>query len=167
MSTDNLHKKFNEVKNKFIGLKILKKLGPKSNLNANSFNKSFIESYNDLVEQGLKINTKRFVMELIKIAFTDYVPTDKELNPYVAKMINGNKIDFTGFIRTYAKFLFDRYQGKGKSKSFKNIIVFNPDSTTYTVLDSSKDLDSPDLEITGGIEFGATQVPKSPQIGIA
>ena len=82
-------------------------------------------------------------------------------------MLVGNKVDPESFLKTYTKLLFDRYQGSGEDQSFKNIIVFNPGSTTYTVLDSSDDLDSTDLEITGGIEFGATQVPKSPQIGIA
>jgi hypothetical protein len=100
-------------------------------------------------------------------AFTDNLPTAEELAPYVDMMMDGNKIDYTKFVRTYTKFLFDRYQGSGKDKKFKNIIVFNPGTTTYTVLDSSADLDSDLVTIKGGIDFAGTQVPKSPQIGIA
>jgi hypothetical protein len=167
LSTDDISKKFKELKDKFIGAKLLAKLGKKSKLNTKSFNQGFIKAYNELVDQGLKINTKKFVGEVIKTAFTANTPSDKELNPYISKMLVGNKVDPESFLKTYTKLLFDRYQGSGEDQSFKNIIVFNPGSTTYTVLDSSEDLDSPDLEITGGIEFGATQVPKSPQIGIA
>ena len=145
----------------------MRKAGAKSSLNGNSFNKSFIDEFNALIDSGLKVKTKEFVTDVIKGAFSDQIPTDKELTPYVRKMIKGRKIDPQSFLRNYSKFLFDRYQGTGDDTSFQNIIVFNPGTTTYTVLDSSKDLDSPDLFITGGIEFGATQVPKSPQIGIA
>ncbi len=130
-------------------------------------NQGFIKEYNSLIDRGLKIDTKKFLTDVIIAAFTDNFPTAEELSPYVDMMIDNNKIDYTKFVRTYAKFLFDRYQGSGKDKKFKNIIVFNPGTTTYTVLDSSADLDSDLVTITGGIEFGATQVPKSPQIGIA
>ena len=82
-------------------------------------------------------------------------------------MVVGNKIDYDRFVKEYAKFLMVRYQGSGKDKKFEGILVFNPTSGSYTVLDSSKDLDYAGLEITGGIEFGANMVPKSPQIGIA
>ena len=167
LSTDDISKKFKELKDKFIGAKTLAKLGKKSKLNTKSFNQGFIRAYNELVDQGLKIDTKKFVGEVIKTAFTANTPSDKELKPYISKMLVGNKVDPESFLKTYTKLLFDRYQGSGEDQSFKNIIVFNPGSTTYTVLDSSDDLDSTDLEITGGIEFGATQVPKSPQIGIA
>jgi len=167
LSTTKMPGVFNNLKDRYIGTKALRKAGTKSSLNKPSFNTSFIDAFNDLIDSGLKVKTKEFVTDVIKGAFTDQIPTDKELEPYVAKMIKGNKIDPQSFLRNYSKFLFDRYQGTGKDTSFQNVIVFNPGTTTYTVLDSSKDLDSPDLKITGGIEFNATQVPKSPQIGIA
>ena len=167
LSTDKIVGKFKTLTKRYIGTKALRKAGAKSSLNGNSFNKSFIDEFNALIDSGLKVKTKEFVTNTIKGAFTDQIPTDKELEPYVRKMIKGRKIDPESFLRNYSKFLFDRYQGTGDDTSFQNIIVFNPGTTTYTVLDSSQDLDSPDLKITGGIEFGATQVPKSPQIGIA
>jgi len=158
---------FAKIKLNYFGKNILTKLGKDSSINKSSMNQSFIKEYNGLIDGGLKINTKKFLIDVIIAAFTDNFPTAKELSPYVDMMIDGNKIDYTKFVRTYAKFLFDRYQGSGKGKKFKNIIVFNPGTTTYTVLDSSADLDSDLVTVTGGIEFGATQVPKSPQIGIA
>lgn len=158
---------FAKIKLNYFGKNILTKLGKESSINKSSMNQSFIKEYNGLIDGGLKINTKKFLIDVIIAAFTDMIPTAKELSPYVDLMIDNNKIDYTKFVRTYAKFLFDRYQGSGKDKKFKNIIVFNPGTTTYTVLDSSADLDSDLVTISGGIEFGATQVPKSPQIGIA
>ena len=159
--------RFDRVKEKHFGTGFKAKFGKESNMIKASVNQRFIKEYNILIDKGLKVNTKQFVTDIIKAAFTDNFPSDKELAPFVNKMIKGNKIDYDIFVKEYAKFLMDRYQGVGKDKKFTNIIVFNPGTTTYTVLDSSKDLDSPDLEITGGIEFAATQVPKSPQIGIA
>jgi len=158
---------FAKIKLNYFGKNILTKLGNKSSINKSSMNQGFIKEYNSLIDRGLKIDTKKFLTDVIMAAFTDNFPTAEELSPYVDIMIDNNKIDYTKFVRTYAKFLFDRYQGSGKDKKFKNIIVFNPGTTTYTVLDSSADLDSNLVTITGGIEFGATQVPKSPQIGIA
>ena len=166
LSKEPNSKLFKVVKDKHIGAKRLQKLGTKSRLNYSSLNQGFVKAYNELIDQGVKIDTKAFLTDTIMAAFTTKRPTDKELAPYVKQMIIGGKIDYAMFVKTYAKFLFDRYQGKGEEQAFKNIIVFNPTSTSYTVLDSSKDLDHPDLEITGGIEFGADQVPKSPQIGI-
>ena len=158
---------FAKIKLNYFGKNILTKLGKESSINKSSMNQGFIKEYNSLIDRGLKIDTKKFLTDVIIAAFTDNFPTAEELSPYVDIMIDNNKIDYTKFVRTYAKFLFDRYQGSGKDKKFKNIIVFNPGTTTYTVLDSSADLDSDLVTITGGIEFGATQVPKSPQIGIA
>ena len=158
---------FAKIKLNYFGKNILTKLGKESSINKSSMNQGFIKEYNSLIDRGLKIDTKKFLTDVIIAAFTDNFPTAEELSPYVDIIIDNNKIDYTKFVRTYAKFLFDRYQGSGKDKKFKNIIVFNPGTTTYTVLDSSADLDSDLVTITGGIEFGATQVPKSPQIGIA
>ena len=166
LSKEPNSKLFKVVKDKHIGAKRLQKLGTKSRLNYSSLNQGFVKAYNELIDQGVKIDTKAFLTDTIMAAFTTKRPTDKELAPYVKQMIIGKKMDYDMFVKAYAKFLFDRYQGKGEEQAFKNIIVFNPTSTSYTVLDSSKDLDHPDLEITGGIEFGADQVPKSPQIGI-
>ena len=167
LGTSKMAPRFDRVKEKHFGTGFKAKFGKESNLIKASVNQRFIKEYNILIDKGLKVNTKQFVTDIIKAAFTDNFPSDKELAPFVNKMIKGNKIDYDIFVKEYAKFLMDRYQGVGKDKKFTNIIVFNPGTTTYTVLDSSKDLDSPDLEITGGIEFAATQVPKSPQIGIA
>ena len=167
LGTSKMAPRFDRVKEKHFGTGFKAKFGQESNLIKASVNQRFIKEYNILIDKGLKVNTKQFVTDIIKAAFTDNFPSDKELAPFVNKMIKGNKIDYDIFVKEYAKFLMDRYQGVGKDKKFTNIIVFNPGTTTYTVLDSSKDLDSPDLEITGGIEFAATQVPKSPQIGIA
>jgi len=167
LGTSKMAPRFDRVKEKHFGTGFKAKFGKESNMIKASVNQRFIKEYNILIDKGLKVNTKQFVTDIIKAAFTDNFPSDKELAPFVNKMIKGNKIDYDIFVKEYAKFLMDRYQGVGKDKKFTNIIVFNPGTTTYTVLDSSKDLDSPDLEITGGIEFAATQVPKSPQIGIA
>jgi len=158
---------FNRVKLKHFGKGFQEKFGEKSVLNKNSLNSTFIKQYNEFIDKGLQVDSEEFLKDCIKAAFTDLVPTDTELAPYLEKMLDGNKIDYNGFVKTYAKFLFDRYQGTGDEKKFKNIIVFNPTSTTYTVLDGSDDLDRDFLFITGGIEFGGSQVPKSPQIGIA
>ena len=167
LGTSKMAPRFDRVKEKHFGTGFKAKFGKESNMIKASVNQRFIKEYNIRIDKGLKVNTKQFVTDIIKAAFTDNFPSDKELAPYVNKMIKGNKIDYDIFVKEYAKFLMDRYQGVGNDKKFTNIIVFNPGTTTYTVLDSSKDLDSPDLEITGGIEFAATQVPKSPQIGIA
>jgi len=167
LGTSKMAPRFDRVKEKHFGTGFKAKFGKESNLIKASVNQRFIKEYNIRIDKGLKVNSKQFVTDIIKAAFTDNFPSDKELAPYVDKMIKGNKIDYDIFVKEYAKFLMDRYQGVGNDKKFTNIIVFNPGTTTYTVLDSSKDLDSPDLEITGGIEFAATQVPKSPQIGIA
>jgi hypothetical protein len=167
LSKEPNSKLFKVVKDKHIGAKRLQKLGTKSRLNYPSLNQGFVKAYNELIDQGVKIDTKAFLTDTIMAAFTTKRPTDKELAPYVKQMIIGKKMDYDMFVKAYAKFLFDRYQGKGEEQAFKNIIVFNPTSTSYTVLSSSKDLDYAGLEITGGIEFGADQVPKSPQIGIA
>jgi hypothetical protein len=167
LGTSKMAPRFDRVKLKHFGKGYQAKFGEKSTLNKESLNQTFIKEYNDFIDKGLKIDSKEFLTDCIMAAFTDNVPTDKELEPYVEKMVVDNKIDYNGFVRTYAKFLFDRYQGAGDDKKFKNIIVFNPGSTTYTVLDGSDDLDSEFVVITGGIEFGGSQVPKSPQIGIA
>jgi hypothetical protein len=167
LGTSKMAPRFDRVKEKHFGTGFKAKFGKESNMIKASVNQRFIKEYNIRIDKGLKVNSKQFVTDIIKAAFTDNFPSDKELAPYVNKMIKGNKIDYDIFVKEYAKFLMDRYQGVGNDKKFTNIIVFNPGTTTYTVLDSSKDLDSPDLEITGGIEFAATQVPKSPQIGIA
>ena len=167
LGTSKMAPRFDRVKEKHFGTGFKAKFGKESNMIKASVNQRFIKEYNIRIDKGLKVNSKQFVTDIIKAAFTDNFPSDKELAPYVSKMIKGNKIDYDIFVKEYAKFLMDRYQGVGNDKKFTNIIVFNPGTTTYTVLDSSKDLDSPDLEITGGIEFAATQVPKSPQIGIA
>jgi len=167
LSTSKNPKAFKTVKDKHIGAKRLQQLGKNSYLNYPSLNLRFIKAYNELVDKGLKIDTKQFLTDTVIAAFTTNFPTNKELAPYVKQMVVGNKIDYDMFVRAYAKFLMVRYQGEGKDKNFEGIIVFNPGTTTYTVLGSSADLDSDHLEISGGIEFGATQVPKSPQIGIA
>jgi len=167
LGTSPMKPKFDQIKLKYFGKNILTKLGKDSRINKHAINQRFIEEYNGLVDQGLKINTKKFLIDVIIAAFTDNFPTAEELAPYVDMMMDGNKIDYNKFVRTYAKFLFDRYQGSGKDKKFKNIIVFNPGTTTYTVLDSSADLDSDLVTVTGGIDFAGEQVPKSPQIGIA
>ena len=172
LSTDEKKNEFNTIKKDYFGVVLLKKLGSKSRIRKHSVNKGFIEEFNTLIDKGLRtkgraFNTKQFLIDIIKAAFSSNVPSNKELLPYVNKMIVNNKIEYDKFVRTYSKFLMDRYQGLGEDKNFSSIIVFNPKSTTYTVLDSSKDLDSADVVITGGIEFGAKQVPKSPQIGIA
>jgi hypothetical protein len=166
LSTSKMNDVFKKIKNKHIGEKNLRKLGPNSSINKSSFNQSFIKEYNEIVDK-IKIKTKQFLTDVIKGAFLDTVPTDKELSPYVDEMIVGNKINADSFLKNYTKFLFNRYQGAGKDQKFKNIIVFNPRSTTYTVIASAGDLDSKDLLLTGGIDFGGAQVPKSPQIGIA
>ena len=172
LSTDEKKNEFNKIKKDYFGVALLKKLGSKSRIGKHhSVNVGFIEEFNTLIDKGLRtkgraFNTKQFLIDIIKAAFSSNVPSNKELLPYVNKMIVNNKIEYDKFVRTYSKFLMDRYQGLGEDKNFSSIIVFNPKSTTYTVLDSSKDLDSADVVITGGIEFGAKQVPKSPQIGI-
>jgi len=167
LGTSKMAPRFDRVKLKHFGKGFQAKFGENSSLNKDSLNQTFIKEYNEFIDKGLRVDSKEFLKDCIMAAFTDNVPTDKELEPYVGKMTVNNKIDYNGFVRTYAKFLFDRYQGSGDDKKFKNIIVFNPGSTTYTVLDGSDDLDSEFVVITGGIEFGGSQVPKSPQIGIA
>jgi hypothetical protein len=167
LGTSKMGPRFIRVKRKHFGQGYDKKFGKDSYLVRSSVNQRFIKEYNDRIDKGLKVNTKQFLTDVIKAAFTDNFPTNKELAPYVKQMVVKNKIDYDAFVRTYAKFLMVRYQGAGDDKKFKNIIVFNPKTTTYTVLDSSDDLDRDDVVITGGIEFAATQVPKSPQIGIA
>ena len=174
LSTSPNPKLFKTLKEKHIGAKVLQKhfkdLGNKSYLagkDSYSVNQRFIRQFNELIDKGLKINVSAFLTDIIISAFTDNSPTEKELAPYIKKMVVGNKIDYDRFVKEYAKFLMVRYQGSGKDKKFEGILVFNPTSGSYTVLDSSKDLDYAGLEITGGIEFGANMVPKSPQIGIA
>jgi len=174
LSTSKNPKSFKTLKEKHIGAKVLQKhfkdLGNKSYLagkDSYSVNQRFINQLNDLIDKGLKIDNKAFLTDTIIAAFTHNHPTGKELVPYVKQMVVGNKIDYDKFVKAYAKFLMVRYQGSGKDKKFKGIIVFNPITGSYTVISSYKDLDFKDLDITGGIEFGATQVPKSPQIGIA
>ena len=167
LATSKMPGVFKKIKDKYFSPSVLKKVGPKSAINSNSFTQKFIDDLNKLIDAGMKFNKpKNFLVDVIKGAFTDKIPTDKELKPYIDKMIVGKKIDAEAFKLNYAKFLFNRYKGTDGA-SFKNIIVFNPGTTTYTVLDNADDLESPDLEITGGIEFGGHQVPKSPQIGIA
>ena len=167
LSTSPMKKDFEKIKAKYFSPNLLKKAGPKSALNKHSFNASFIKELNELIDSGLKFSKpKSFLADMIMGAFTDKVPTKKELKPYIDKMVIGGRIDNEAFLLNYTKFLYNRYKGP-EGESFKNIIVFNPGTTTYTVLDSADDLNSPDLEITGGIEFGGDQVPKSPQIGIA
>ena len=162
------------MKEKHIGANVLQKhfkdLGNKSYLageNSYSLNQRFIRQLNELIDKGLKIDVSAFLTDAIIIAFTDNTPTEEELAPYVKKMIVGNKIDYDRFVKAYAKFLMVRYQGSGKDKKFEGILVFNPRTGSYTVLSSAKDLDYKGIEITGGIEFGGAQVPKSPQIGIS
>ena len=174
LSTSPNKKLFKALKEKHIGAKVLQKhfkdLGNKSFLagkDSYSINQRFIRQFNELIDKGLKIDTKAFVTDAIMSAFTDNAPTEKELSPYIEKMVGDNKIDYDRFVKAYAKFLMVRYQGSGKDKKFEGILVFNPTSGSYTVLSSANDLDYKDLEVTGGIEFGANQVPKSPQIGIA
>jgi len=76
--------------------------------------------------------------------------------------------DYEKFVRGYAKFLYNRYKGVGQEEEhFKNIIVFNPGQETYTVIDGADDFDNEKVVITGGIEYGGSQVPKSPQVGVA
>ena len=174
LSTSPNPKLFKTLKEKHIGAKVLQKhfkdLGNKSYLagkDSYSINQRFIRQFNELIDKGLKINVSAFLTDIIISAFTDNSPTEKELAPYIKKMIVSNKIDYDRFVKEYAKFLMVRYQGSGKDKKFEGILVFNPTTGSYTVLSSSKDLDYAGLEITGGIEFGANMVPKSPQIGIA
>jgi hypothetical protein len=174
LSTSPTPKLFKTVKEKHIGANVLQKhfkdLGNKSYLageNSYSLNQRFIRQLNELIDKGLKIDVSAFLTDAIIIAFTDNTPTEEELAPYVKKMIVGNKIDYDRFVKAYAKFLMVRYQGSGKDKKFEGILVFNPRTGSYTVLSSAKDLDYKGIEITGGIEFGGAQVPKSPQIGIS
>ena len=124
LSKEPNSKLFKVVKDKHIGAKRLQKLGTKSRLNYSSLNQGFVKAYNELIDQGVKIDTKAFLTDTIMAAFTTKRPTDKELAPYVKQMIIGGKIDYAMFVKTYAKFLFDRYQGKGEEQAFKNIIVF-------------------------------------------
>ena len=161
---------FKKIKIKYFGKDFETKLGVKyaTITGGNSLNQTFISELNRYVLEGNEFDTKGFLYTSIAGAFTNDAPDKKELNPYVEPMVgDDNTVNYNVFVRNYAKFLFSRYQGKEENKKFKNIIVFNPGTTTYTVLDGADDIDRDDVTVTGGIEFGGAQVPKSPQIGIS
>ena len=170
LGTSNMRGQFKKIKIKYFGKDFETKLGDKyaTITSKNSLNQTFINELNRYVLEGNEFDTRGFLYTSIAGAFTNDAPDKKELNPYVEPMVgDDNTVNYNVFVRNYAKFLFSRYQGKEENKKFKNIIVFNPGTTTYTVLDGADDIDRDDVTVTGGIEFGGDQVPKSPQIGIS
>jgi len=196
IATSPIVKKFDKIKQEFFFSHLndkQKKQEPFADLaKTNTIGKTSIPLINHAIDSiehitGKKFDGIGFMNECIKACFTDNVPTDKELNQYVVPMIGGERVekvkeggrvkviphpvprgfDYDKFVRGYAKFLYNRYKGVGQEEEhFKNIIVFNPGQETYTVIDGAEDFDNPKVIITGGIEYGGSQVPKSPQVGV-
>jgi hypothetical protein len=180
--TEILNKYFPKTKPKYQVKVPTQKGGTKSvSLNLTSTGISIL---NKFIVQERNFNTEKFLLDSILLTLDGNKEDKEKWKNYIIKSnllstcINtDNTINYEKWVKALTLIQYQLYGGQAGRSQFKTIMVFSPRTTTYRVINNTREFAKAiddgqrgkpyGVILSGGLSFNLDKFAKTPQVGIA